>query len=149
VAEKLLDLAFAIAAAEEARRVAEVREVVEKRVAVKTRVVQYSDAKMPLSLSFDGPACVDELVAESSTSSFVIDISLDDARITAPYSWFQQVSQLSDWIDAFSSNSGYVLRFAKLCFVNRFSVSFVPVYTTGSGESHVLSKVVVKISEQV
>ena len=149
MAEKLLDLAFAIAAAEEVRPVAEVTAVAATPKASRTRVLQYTDISMPFTMGFDGPACLDELVAESSGSSFLVDLSIDgETRLTAPYSWFQQVSQLSDWIDAFSSNSGYVLRFANLCFSKSFSISFIPVYTLGAGERPKIINLIAKISEQ-
>jgi hypothetical protein len=149
VAEKILELAFAIVAAEEVRPVAEVRTVASAQKTYRTRVFQYTDISMPFSVSFDGPACLDELVAESTTSSFLVDLYIDgEARLTAPYSWFQQVSQLSDWIDAFSSDSGYVLRLAGLCFSKRLAVSFIATESLSAGQAPKLSKVIVKLSEQ-
>jgi hypothetical protein len=149
VADEILRLAFAIAAAEEVRPVAEVRIAGAAPRASRTRVFQYTDVLMPFSIGFDGSACLDELVVESTTSSFLVDLSIDgETRLTAPYSWFQQVSQLSDWIDAFSSDSSYVLRLAGLCFSKRFSVSFIAVEALGTGQTPKLSKVVAKLSEQ-
>lgn len=148
MADEILRLAFAIAAAEEVRPVAEVRTAGVAPKASRTRVFQYTDVLMPFSIGFDGPACLDELVVESTTNSILVDLSIDGStRLTAPYSWFQQVSQLSDWIDAFSSDSSYVLRLADLCFSKRLEVTFTPIATLGSAQSQKLSKVVAKLSE--
>jgi len=148
VAEKILELAFAIAAAEEVRPVAEVHTTVATQKTSRTRVFQYTDISMPFSISFDGPACLDELVVESTDSNFLVDLSIDgETKLTAPYSWFQQVSQLSDWIDAFSSDSSYILRLAGLCFSKKLTISFTPVEALGTGQTPKLSKVVAKLSQ--
>lgn len=149
MADEILRLAFAIVAAEEVRPVVEVRTAgVAPKPSRRTRVFQYTDVSMPFSIGFDGPACLDELVVESPTDGILVDLSIDGStRLTAPYSWFQRVSQLSDWIDAFSSDSGYVLRLADLCFSNRFAATFTPIAALGSAQTQKLSKVVAKLSE--
>jgi hypothetical protein len=149
VAEKLLELAFAIVAAEEARHSAEVRTAVATTPSVsRTVVFQYTDVPMPFSVGFDGPACLDELVVESTTSNLLVDLSIDGrTRLTAPYSWFQQVSHLSNWIDAFSSDNSYVLRLAGLCFSKRLAISFTPMEAIGADQTVRLSKVVAKLTQ--
>jgi hypothetical protein len=150
VAEKILELAFAIAAAEEvSRSVSPAQQQQQVVVAAgfrrRTSVVSYRDVQLPFELRLRGPACVDEVVVESTGNNFFVELDIDGSRFQTSFDWLQSVSQNIDWIDAFSTNGSYVTRFSGICFLESFSMTI----TSSSGEPIKLTSVVAKVSQLI
>jgi len=149
-AEQLLSMAMSIVAAEElAREVArgvKVEVSVESQKPRETKIIRLTDVEPGTIISEAGPGRLVELVAVSNTSSYELTVIVD-GRIASSglFTWYQSISQYSDWIDAFEDDGTFVLRISDVSFSTGISVYFRPTASAPKGLK--LSEVVAKIEK--
>ena len=128
-AEQLLSMAMSIVATEEAAR--EVARGVKVEVSVepqkprKTKIIRLTDVEPGTIISEAGPGRLVELVAVSDTNSYELTVIVD-GRIASSglFTWYQSISQYSDWIDAFENNGSFVLRLTDISFSSSLVIDF-------------------------
>jgi hypothetical protein len=147
----LLNWALAIAAAEEnarltAERLASKIQVEVKAPSTTTRVVKRVDVKLPETLVDElGCGCLEELVVKSLSKEYVLRVYVDDVELyNNSFSWFQEISQEAEEIEAFEEDGVYVLRLSNIKFARRLRVAAEP--STSAQPAAKLETVFCKIS---
>jgi hypothetical protein len=136
--EKLLDLAFQVVAAEEnARLVAErlagrVQVEVAPSPPVVSRVVRSVDVKIPATLIDEyGSGCLKEFLVKSTGKNYVLRVYVDGSELYHnSFSWFQDISQEVEEIDAFEEDGVYVLRLGDINFAKHVKIMAEPSVST-------------------
>ena len=134
----LLNWALTIVAAEEnARLTAEsIAEKIQVEVTptppLTSRVVRKVNVKIPDTLIDEvGSGCLKELVIKSSFKDYVLRVYVDGSELYHNnYTWFQDMSQKVEEIDAFEENGTYILRLSDINFAKNLKIIAEPSTTT-------------------
>ena len=139
MSEKLIDLAIQIVAAEEnARLIAEsIKDKVQVEVTptpslpITSRVIRDTNVKIPDTLiDLDGSGCIKEFVIKSSSVNYILKVYVDNLELYHnTYTWFENISQQVEEIDAFEDNGIYVLRLSNINFANGIKIAAEPIIT--------------------
>jgi len=133
----LLNWALTIAAAEEnARLTAEsIAEKIQVEVtptpSLTSRVVRKVNVKIPDTLIDEvGSGCLKELVIKTSFKDYILRVYVDNLELYHnTYTWFENISQQVEEIDAFEDNGIYVLRLSNINFANGIKIAAEPIIT--------------------
>jgi len=119
-----LEIAFKLLIEEEKARLSQGR--VEKREEpARLESGRIHDASTPVTLiDVSGRGVLRELVVKASSPSFKATVIVDgEVLYSEDYTWFQSVSDTLESIDAFTTDSTYVLRFQGVGFNTGIRVS--------------------------
>jgi hypothetical protein len=133
--EFMLELAAKIAAAEEGARLAAIQRVqVEVPPAPPTfsRVIRLTDVRIPETIVEEpGCGCLKELVIRSGDASYILRVYADGLELYHnSYTWFKNISQTVEEIDAFEEDGTYTLRLSDIHFTKGIKIIAEPAITT-------------------
>ena len=149
--EDLLDWAMQIAAAEEAARIrVEVKPEIEVTPALAPRTIigRRTDFNIPETIIDEkGRGCLKELLVKSNRGDYKLTLVADGMTLyNYAYSWFEDVSQQLEEIDAFQTDEGdYILHISDVKFLESIKVSLEPVLATLPAEAFTINEVYWKI----
>jgi hypothetical protein len=118
------------------------------QISRRTKIIRLKDVSIPNTLVDEsGVGELSELMISSFSKYYELSIYVDDMLLVKrDFTWFQNISPYSDWIDAFENNGTFVLRISGIGFRKGIKIYAEPVLETlTSSEKIVLSEVIVKI----
>jgi hypothetical protein len=134
----LLNWALTIVAAEENARLT--AESIAEKIQVKvtptppltSKVVRKVNVKIPDTLIDEvGSGCLKELLIKSTSKDYILRVYADGSELyNNSFSWFQDISQETEEIDAFEEDSTYILRLSDVNFAKNIKVIAEPSTTT-------------------
>lgn len=141
--EKILDWAMLIVAAEEAARLAaKPAERLEVKPA-STRIKRLRMVSIPATLIDEsGTGVLRELLLKSKTKDYTLTVRVDGSEAYKnSWSWFKDISQEFEGVDAFEEDGVYVLHLSGLSFRESLKVTVKPTTTTPTILEEVLWKI--------
>jgi len=134
--KELLDWALQLAIAEEAARAKVEVKPVEVKPALpptpKTKIKSMTDVKIPaVLLDEKGAGCLKELLIKSSRKDYRLRMYGDDQQLyDNTFDWFQNISQQTEEISAFTSEDGfYILHISDIKFAKNLKLELEPLTT--------------------